>query len=49
MLTINSSTGQMTWSGDLFGDQTETITVKVTNPDTGTASASFSLTVINNG
>jgi hypothetical protein len=49
MLTINSSTGQMTWYGDLFGDQTETITVKVTNPDTGTANASFSLTVINNG
>jgi len=49
MLTINSSTGQMSWNGDLFGNQTETITVKVTNPDTGTASASFSLTVVDNG
>jgi hypothetical protein len=48
MLTINSSTGQMTWNGDLFGDQTETITVKVTNPDTGTDTTSFSLTVVNN-
>lgn len=49
MLTINSSTGQMTWNGDLFGDQTETITIRVTNPDTGTASSSFSLSVVDNG
>ena len=50
MLTINSSTGQMTWHGDLFGNgtTTETITIRVTNPDTGTASSSFSLSVFDN-
>lgn len=51
MLAINSSTGQMTWHGDLFGNgiTTETITIKVTNPDTGTANTSFSLSVVDNG
>jgi len=48
-LTINSSTGAMTWQGDLFSDTTETIGVKVLNTDGGTDTTTFSLTVIDNG
>ena len=49
MLTIDSSTGAMSWFGNLFSDTTYSIDIKVTNTDGGTATATFSLTVINNG
>jgi hypothetical protein len=48
MLTIDSSTGTMTWYGDLFADTDFSITIKVVNPDGGTSSTTFTLTVINN-
>jgi len=49
MLTINSSTGVATWSGDLLTTTNYTITIKVVNPDGGTSSTTFTLTVIDNG
>jgi len=49
MLTINSSTGAMTWNGNLFSDTPFNITIKVVNPDGGTQSTTFTLTVVNNG
>ena len=48
MLTINASTGVMTWLGNLVGPGSYNITVQVANPDGGTASVTFVLTVINN-
>jgi hypothetical protein len=48
MLTINSSTGVATWNGDVFDSQNYSITIKVVNPDGGTSSTTFTLTVINN-
>ena len=48
-LTINASTGIMNYDGDLFADTSFNITVKVINPDGGTSSTTFTLTVINNG
>ena len=47
-LSINSSTGVMTYDNDLFADTTFSITIKVTNTDGGNSSATFSLTVIDN-
>jgi len=49
MLTVNSSTGVATWLGDIIPDQTYNITERVVNPDGGTATTTFTLTVINNG
>ena len=49
MLTINSSTGAMTWDGDLFANTDFSITIKVTNTDTGTQSTTFTLSVEDNG
>lgn len=46
-LTIVPSTGSMTWSGDTIGNQFE-VTIRVTNPDGGTASTTFTLDVIDN-
>jgi hypothetical protein len=48
MLTIDSSTGTMTWNGDLFADTDFSITIKVVNPDGGNSSTTFTLTVIDN-
>jgi hypothetical protein len=47
-LTINSTTGVMTWNGDVNGNQVYSITVKITNPDGGNASVTFTLNVTNN-
>jgi hypothetical protein len=49
MLTINSSTGVATWNGDLLNPTDYTITIKVVNPDGGTATTTFTLTVLDNG
>jgi len=48
-LTINASTGIATWNGDLGADTDYSITIKVVNPDTGTSTTTFTLTVIDNG
>jgi hypothetical protein len=48
-LTINAGTGVATWNGDLFADTDYSITIKVVNPDTGTSTTTFTLTVIDNG
>lgn len=50
MLTINSSTGAMTWYGDVVASGpgsfvTFIVTVKVTNSDGGTATTTFNLSV----
>lgn len=47
-LTINASTGIATWNGDLGADTNYSITIKVTNPDGGTSSTTFTLSVIDN-
>lgn len=48
-LTINASTGVATWDGNLGSDTDYSITIKVVNPDTGTSTTTFTLTVIDNG
>ncbi|MDX9796536.1 MAG: Ig domain-containing protein [Arcobacteraceae bacterium] len=47
-LTINAGTGVATWNGDLGADTNYSITIKVTNPDGGTNSTTFTLTVVDN-
>jgi len=47
-LTINSSTGVMTYDNDVNGNQNFSITIKVTNPDGGNSSTTFTLTVLDN-
>ncbi len=47
-LTINSSTGVMTYNTDLNSTTNFNITIKVTNPDGGNSSTTFTLTVVNN-
>ena len=47
-LTINSSTGVMTYNNDLFANTNFSITIKVTNTDGGTNSTTFTLTVLDN-
>jgi hypothetical protein len=47
-LTINAGTGVATWNGDLGADTDYSITIKVTNPDGGTSSTTFTLTVVDN-
>ena len=48
-LSINSSTGVMTYNGDVIGNQIYNITIKVTNTDGGNSSTTFTLTVVDNG
>jgi len=48
MLTIDAVTGVMTWSGNVLGNQSYIITEKVTNPDGGTDSVTFTLYVTDN-
>jgi len=48
-LTINAGTGIATWNGDLGADTDYSITIKVVNPDGGTSSTTFTLSVIDNG
>ena len=48
-LTINSSTGVMTWNGDVGTNTDYSITIKVTNTDGGNSSTTFTLTVVDNG
>lgn len=48
-LTINSSTGVMTYDGNVnTGNESHSITIKVTNTDTGTSSTTFTLNIIDN-
>ncbi len=47
-LTINSSTGVMTYDNDINPSQSFSITIKVTNPDGGNASTTFTLNVNDN-
>jgi len=49
-ITINTTTGVVTWLGNYLSGSSinYSITIKVTNPDTGTQSVTFTLTVINN-
>jgi hypothetical protein len=49
MLSINTTSGEMEWLGDVAGPTNYDITIKVTNPDGGTDSHTFTLTVNNNG
>ena len=44
-LTINSSTGVLTWQGNEGEDDSYVITVKVVNPDGGTDTETFTLNV----
>ncbi len=48
-LTINASTGAMTWNGDLGSTTNYNMTIKVVNPDNTNASTTFVLTVNDNG
>ena len=48
-LTIDAVTGVATYNGDLFADTDYSITIKVVNPDGGTSSTTFTLTVLDNG
>lgn len=45
MLTIDANTGAMTWDGNLFANTDYSITIKVQNPDGGSATTTFTLTV----
>jgi hypothetical protein len=47
-LTINANTGVATWDGDAGSDTAYSITIKVVNPDGGTSSTTFTLTVVDN-
>ena len=44
-LTINSSTGVMTYDNDINGSNSFNVTIKVTNPDGGSDTATFTLNV----
>jgi hypothetical protein len=47
-LTINSSTGVMTYDNNLLDSDVFNVTIKVTNPDGGTSSTTFTLTILDN-
>lgn len=47
-ISINSSTGVITWSGNLGAPADYTINLKVVNPDGGTSTTTFNLHVNNN-
>ncbi len=47
-LTINANTGVATWDGNINPTQVYTITIKVTNPDGGNSSVTFTLNVNDN-
>ena len=48
-LTINSSTGVMTYDNNINGSNSFNVTVKVTNQDGGSDTATFTLNVTDNG
>jgi hypothetical protein len=47
-ISIDSATGVVTWLGNLNNPADYSITIKVVNPDTGTASVTFNLHVNDN-
>lgn len=47
-LSINSNTGELIFDQNIFGNQSFTITVEVTNPDTGNDTETFTLNVNDN-
>ena len=51
MLILDSSTGTMTWHGDLYGNGTTdfVVTITITNPDGGNGSDTFILSVRDSG